>query len=241
MNALARRDLLRFFLAVSFAAHLLAFLAMAFLPGFSFLARKVHLPQAVRVDMVGLPELQPRAGARPKAAPAPAKKKVLPLKQKPKPPKKKQVKKKPDPKKKTPQKKESKEQTKKAQAQALAGLRGDEGASKPSYKGERISKGDSAIGEETSLLMYSYFARVRGHIKMFWNLPRHLADKNLSAVLIVEVNSQGAVTRIALENTSGSEAFDQIVIEAIREASPFPEPPEELISILKQGVGLKFP
>ena len=75
------------------------------------------------------------------------------------------------------------------------------------YKGEKISKGESAEGEVDHLLVYGYFTRVRAHIKMLWSVPRHLADKNLKTVIIIEVNEIGNIMRIRLEKSSGHPAF----------------------------------
>ena len=232
---------LRTFVGISFFIHILCFSFLIFSPA-NFLSKEIKIPQAMRVDAVGLPDIQPAKPApakvsAPKKKPAPkplVKKKKK--KEKPKPKKKKQ----PPPKKKPAPKKEKKETRKEAQATALEKLR--DSSNEPStYKGEKVSKGTSSEGEVDQLLIYAYFTRVRASVKSRWHLPRILADKNLKAVVIIEVSERGVVTRIQIEQTSGSEAFDQIVIETIQAASPLPEPPKELIPILRQGVGFRFP
>ena len=156
-----------------------------------------------------------------------------------KPPSPKTPEKKPKPTKNTPNPSE----TKKAQAQAIEQLKSSEQThpKKQTYKGETLSKGESADGEINAVLMYGYFTRVKSHIHTYWNLPKFLADKNLKSEAFVEINETGYVVKIQLEKSSGNEAFDQIVINTIRNASPFPTPPLEIRSILKQGVVLRFP
>ena len=229
----------KFFIWISALGHLLIFFSFWLSSSFSWPSKSIHIQEAIRVDMVGLPDLVSPKPA-PVRKPSPSKAKPLPKK---KPPQKKPEPPKKTPPKKTPQK--TLEQTKQSQAQAIQNLKGtassENPSQKPTYKGEQISKGDSTTGELDTVLMYGYFTRIRSHIKMFWNLPRFLADKNYKATVVIEVNSEGNIMRIRLEKSSGNESFDQIVIETIRIASPLPKPPQELRSVLKQGVGFNFP
>ena len=205
------------------------------------MSKPVYIKEAIRVDMVGLPDLvQSQKKTVKKAKPKP---KSLPRKKKP-------LQKKKPPKKKKPPQKKSKEKeivknppvsAQQAQTTAIENLKAQT-AQPQTYKGEQISKGESLEGEVDPLLGHGYyFTRIKAHIKMFWNLPRLLADKQLRATVIIEVNQDGNVMRIRLEKSSGNETFDQIVVETIRLASPLPAPPPEILHILKQGVGFNFP
>lgn len=228
----------RNFIIISFAAHICIFLFLFFSPQM-FRTKSIQIKEAIRVDMVGLPDIK-----RP-TAPAQQKKEVkksAPKKPKPKPPKPK----KPEPKKpkkelkkaEKPKAKPNPQQTKTAQSQAIENLREE----KPRYAGEQISKGDSQEGEVNALLISAYSARIRAHLNRNWNIPQFLADKNLRATMVIYINRIGQVTRIELEKTSGDESFDQIVIETIRMSSPLPEPPSELTySLSREGIGFNFP
>lgn len=227
------------FTALSFAGHLCIFLFLFFSPKM-FQSQSIEIKESIRVDMIGLPDIQrPQAPSQRKAKkevkkPAPPKPKLKELKPqaKPKkPPAEKKIKKaekpKPDPK-----------QTKTAQSQAIANLREE----KRLYKGEQLSKGDSQTGEVNALLISAYSARIRSHINRNWNIPQFLADKDFRATIVIYINKLGQVTRIELEKTSGDESFDQIVIETIRMSSPLPEPPSELVySLSREGIGFNFP
>jgi len=224
------------FTVISFICHACIFLFLFFSPQI-FRPKTIEIKEAIRVDMVGLPDLiKPKGPSQQKP-----KKKAAPKKPKPKKPKPSKPKKKPEPKKelKKPEKaKPNLQQIKQAQSQAIANLREE----KLLYKGEKISKGDSQEGEINALLISAYSARIRAHLNRNWNIPQFLADKQLRATMVIYINRLGQVTRIELEKTSGDESFDQIVIETIRMSSPLPEPPQELIySLSKEGIGFNFP
>ena len=228
----------RIFILISFFVHIVVFLLLVLIP-YQFKSKPVHIKEAIRVDMVGLPDLiQPQQKAVKKAKP----------KAKPVPPKKKPPQKKKKPQKEVPKKPQEKEIAKnppvsaqQAQTKAIESLKAQT-AQPQTYKGEQISKGESLEGEVDPLLGHGYyFTRMKAHIKMFWNLPRLLADKQLRATVVIEVNQDGNVMRIRLERSSGNETFDQIVVETIRLASPLPVPPPEILHILRQGVGFNFP
>lgn len=228
----------RIFVGLSFLVHVLFLFFLIFIPSAQFFSKKIEIKQAIRVDMVGLPDIQKKISIQKKEIKKEKKKSVSLSKKKLKKTvkKKKEIKKKEAIKKKAIKSQPSlQKEIETKQAQALEKLK------EPSYKGEKLSKGESAEGEVDSLLMYGYFSRVRAHIKMRWSLPRILADKGLRATVLIEVNSRGEVIKIALDKTSGNEAFDQIVVETIKMASPLPEPPLELIPLLDQGVGFNFP
>lgn len=223
------------FTALSFAGHLCIFLFLFFSPKM-FQSKPMEIKESIRVDMIGLPDIQRSQAPAPqkskkevkKSAPQKLKKKPKPKPKQKKPSAKKEIKKsKPDPK-----------QTKQAQSQAIANLKEE----KRLYKGEKLSKGDSQTGEINALLISAYSSRIRSHINRNWNIPQFLADKNLRATIVIYINRLGQITRIELERTSGDESFDQIVIETIRVSSPLPEPPSELVySLSREGIGFNFP
>jgi len=226
------------FTVISFAGHICIFLLLFFSPQM-FRSKPIEIKEAIRVDMVGLPDIvRPQGPAQQK--PKKEVKKSAPKKPKPKPQPKS---KKPEPKKELkksekPKTKPNPQQTKTTQSQAIANLREE----KLLYKGEQISKGDSQEGEVNALLISAYSARIRAHLNRNWNIPQFLADKNLRATMVIYMNKLGQITRIELEKTSGDESFDQIVIETIRMSSPLPEPPQELIySLSREGIGFNFP
>ena len=238
-SQLLSQKLFHRWLAYSIAAHFVFFLFLIIAPSDIFKrSSNLKIQQAVRVDMVGLPDI--------KQTPV-AKKKKKKVRKKSSPPPKKSAKKKKISKKKKPVKKKKSIKKEKsvdmraAQASAIEQLKRDQNPNPTKYKGEKISKGQSQDGEIRNVLLNAYFERVKMHVIQYWNLPQWLADKNLRATVIIQVNNIGDITRIELEQTSGNETFDQVVIDTIRMASPLPPPLPELFSVLKQGVGFHFP
>ena len=87
-----------------------------------------------------------------------------------------------------------------------------------------------------------YFTSLRAHIKMHWNLPYELADKNLRATIYVELNDEGKVLVGQIIKSSGNEDFDVRVLETIERASPFPRPSTiEIKKKLSEGIAFNFP
>ncbi len=224
------------FTVISFVGHICIFFILLFSPQM-FRSKPIEIKEAIRVDMVGLPDIK-RPQPVQKSTPKKEVKKSVPEKPKKKP---KPTPKKPDAKKELKKVEKSKpdpKQTKTAQSQAIANLREE----KLLYKGEQISKGSSQEGEVNALLISAYSARIKAHLNRNWNIPQFLADKNLKATMVIYINKLGQVTRIELEKSSGDESFDQIVIETIRISSPLPEPPSELVySLSREGIGFNFP
>jgi protein TonB len=54
------------------------------------------------------------------------------------------------------------------------------------------------------------------------------ANKALATKLLVIMNSDGAITRVQVEDTSGVVDLDQAAVEAFNRAGPFPNPPQKI-------------
>ncbi len=220
--------------------------------------------QAVRIDVVALPEKQTDVPKiQPVKKPEPVKKDPPKPKPKPKKPKPKKPKPKPKPKKPTPKKpkplvkkpKPKKPDTKKVQDEqdsALARLKAlqkmkekenedNDPVKKIEYKGNQISKGNSLTGM-AKLHHENYTNQLEGHIRSYWNLPEWLANGNLRAVIILRINSSGGIIGKEFVSTSGNELFDQHVLGTLEKASPLPAPPSNLVDLYAtKGVEMRFP
>ena len=114
----------RIFILISFFVHIVVFLSLVFIPH-QFTSQPIHIKEAIRVDMVGLPDLiQSQRKAVKKAKP---KAKTVPRKKKP-----------PQKKKKT-SKRSSKETSGKRNSEKSAGIR-----STSPNKGYRKSQGSDS-------------------------------------------------------------------------------------------------
>lgn len=254
-------------LGVSFALHAILFSFFALKTTF-FTPEKIDFSQAIRVDMVGLPDK-----VQPKTLPPPAKEEAKPaLPEKEKTPE--VVAEKPVPKptpqpvapKAPPKKSEdaislervkSKQQSAIEKLKAMAALdkikedveaekrkesaqgKKDEGAAK--IKGNILSPGSSITGL-AKLQHDTYAADLDSHIKQHWALPEWLAKRDLKAQALVQIDSRGNILGRKIVKSSGNPSYDEEVLATIDRSAPYPAPPEKFIAIVSvDGILIGFP
>ena len=207
-----------------------------------FPKKNIQIKKALRVDTIGLPDLQKQN------SPKPVKKKIpsVQIQKKKKKAIKKAVKTRKKLKKIKPKLLIEESYTQK-QSQALDKLKALEQIKQMEeeemeYRGQQVSKGDSAQGEKMEdFAIVQYFTSIRGHINMYWSLPMELAEQNLRAQIHTEISDTGVVLKRTIMQSSGNEEFDARVLETIDRASPFPPPPNEVKSSLSDGIVFQFP
>ena len=112
-------------------------------------------------------------------------------------------------------------------------------APKP-VKGNEISKGNSLTGV-TRLEHQGYLQTVDGAVKGHWNLPGYLRNGNYTASVRLYIDSKGTITKRSISKSSGNEIYDNRVLAAIDAANPLPQPPDSLSGILSvDGIVLEF-
>jgi len=92
--------------------------------------------------------------------------------------------------------------------------------------------GSTGEGESSGVLMADYEADAGARIKSHWRrFPRDLALalQQGEVVLAVRVRHDGRVEGITVRRSSGFEQFDTNAIRAVRDASPLPPPPPEVL------------
>ena len=105
-------------------------------------------------------------------------------------------------------------------------------------QGEDSQNSEPALGFQT----LQYFAGLKAHIKMYWNLPQELASQNLHTQVYAEINREGRILKTEIRKSSGNADFDARVLETINRADPFPAPPtKEIEKLLSKGVAFNFP
>ncbi|MCB0390747.1 MAG: TonB family protein [Bdellovibrionales bacterium] len=109
------------------------------------------------------------------------------------------------------------------------------------YKGNVITKGSDLKG--LSQLQYNeYLDKLEKHVKGYWVLPQWLADSNLKALIKVTIDERGYITSKEIQTSSGDSVFDGKALEAIDKASPCPIAPKNLQTLLAhEGIIFKFP
>lgn len=204
---------------------------------------------AIRVDMVGLPEkmTEPPKLTEPPSKAAEEKPKDMPKKAEAAPPKPAAPT--------VPSKTAKKADTKKSELSALNKLKAQsaiekikedlkkEKAAKAGtvVKGNQVSKGNSLTGLE-KIEYDRYFDDLKGKLLDHFNIPQWLADGKFRAQVQVLIDERGYVIKKILRKSSGNEIFDSKALEAVENSSPFPPPPKRLQGALQaNGIIFNFP
>jgi colicin import membrane protein len=217
-----------------------------------FPTEELIIADAIRVDLVGLPDKveppKPVEAAPEPPAPVPA----PPPPAEATPPTKPKAETKPEPK---PAPKPDLKKAKADQNKALDRLKAlqsieamekdlkEKSKVEPTkeYKGNVLNAGDSLTGLDR-LDHNQYFSTVRKHVQQNFVLPQWLADSSFKAKAIVKIDERGFVISRELTQPSGDPTFDSKVLEAIDNASPLPPPPERLKNVVAlKGMVFNFP
>jgi colicin import membrane protein len=92
---------------------------------------------------------------------------------------------------------------------------------------QKVAERDAVTDSEIQV----YVAMARERVKGFWVIPDTLSEKDLKAVIIIEIDQQGQITGSRFEQSSGNLSFDQSAMRAINKAAPFPPPPGQMPEI----------
>lgn len=239
-------------LGISIAIHMgiasVLFLRAVFVPD-----TPIEIRNAIRVDVVGLPEKleNPEAllplPAKEEPAPAPSVKPQEVLKHVKTPPKPEAPR--------LPGPKTKKADIAKAQSKALKELQrrdaleriknqlanGKSATAGRQIKGNRVAEGDSLTGLE-KLDFERYYSELRQKIRTNFTLPQWLADSGLKAKIQVLIDDKGQLIKKILIQPSGNEVFDTKAMEAIEASVPLPPPPQRLQGVLStSGIVFGFP
>jgi len=209
----------------------------------------IQIRNAIRVDVVGLPQknetLPEKVPEKPSPAPAPKK---MPAKAaEPVKPKAPTV---------ALDKKEKKKDLTKAEKRALEKLKAMEAlekieaevgkakSTKPkatAVAGNKVSEGNSLTGLE-KIDYDRYFDSLESKVHAAWSIPQWLADGNFKASVQVQIDENGNIIHRVFKKTSGNDIFDAKVVEALDNSSPFPPPPARLRGAMaNRGVIFNFP
>lgn len=234
-------------LFVSLGAHATLIILMIIKVSF-FTKPELNLSEAIRVDMVGLPEKYVAASAQPEPAPKPD---AMPEKIEPK------IEPKAEPKvvendlvninKSKLKQKAALEKLKKLSAiDKIKQLvekdnqKETREANKP-IKGRVISKGTSLTGLDR-IQSDNYLLQLDSLIKNHWQLPQWLIGKPLKTKILVKFSPNGDLLDKKVFQSSGNPTYDEYCLQAIEKSSPFPKVPEKFTEVYKEdGVLIGFP
>jgi TolA protein len=109
-------------------------------------------------------------------------------------------------------------------------------------KGNMISKGTSLSPDAKESLTNGYLDILRDRLQENWALPVWLARQKLDAQVLLFIDAKGRVTGVKFTKSSGNAKFDDEVRNAITRSQPLPAPPEGIgSSLLANGVLIGFP
>lgn len=211
----------------------------------------LDLSQAIRVDMIDLPEKIVSQ--------------ELPEEKTPEAPSKEETKeKKPEPKALPEKKEKPKDETininksKSKQKEALNKLKtlsaleklkkevDDEKTQEPAptkqvFKGRILSAGTALTGLD-KLQSDSYLSQLDGRIKAHWSLPQWLIGKQLRTRVHIKFDESGNIIYKRVVQSSGNPTYDEYCMLALDKAAPFPRAPEKFSAVYKiDGVTIGFP
>jgi colicin import membrane protein len=108
-------------------------------------------------------------------------------------------------------------------------------------RGNQVSRGSSASGlikQEQAAYLDSLNASIRAN----WSLPRWLQNSTYRARIVIYIDSGGRLLKKEFRQRSGNATFDEQVEAAIQRSIPLPAPPSSIAGVLQtDGVELGFP
>jgi colicin import membrane protein len=114
-------------------------------------------------------------------------------------------------------------------------------ANKKIIKGRVISAGSAITGLD-KIEANSYLQALDQQVKEHWTLPQWLVNKPLKARVHVKFNSAGQISSAVIMQTSGEPTYDNYCLQAVTQAAPFPQVPEKLSEKFSvDGVVIGFP
>lgn len=231
----------RFFLLFSLGIHFI--LIFFFIVGGNLFAlfkkkQRIVVPPSVRVDMVALPDFPAvKKAKKKKEKPVLISDKKEKKKAPPKQKKKKKItksKKKPDDKLTKAKKKPEKEPLKKAGSDSKKKI------NKGNKLSQGVEKGKEVLNAQQQEEINAYFLVISDRIRAFWNLPKYITEQSLTAEIEIKINNKGEMTYKNLDVSSGNDLFDSRVLKAMESAAPYPPPPSNVQSLIRNGIILRL-
>jgi TonB family protein len=131
--------------------------------------------------------------------------------------------------------------------QTLARALGSEGTS--DYLPE-VDEGDETALNAKKWKFASFFNRVKEQIRQHWHASQEYSKRDPTGslyggkirytVLIVRLKPDGSLSDVTLEKPCGVDFLDDVAVEAVKEAQPFPNPPQQLVDRVAGKISFRF-
>lgn len=116
----------------------------------------------------------------------------------------------------------------------------DDKKTKP-IKGRALSAGTKIAGLD-KLQSDEYLSQLDSQIKAHWAIPQWMIGKPFKATVWVKLDPAGNVISKLISKSSGNPTYDEYCLAAIEKASPFPRVPDKFTEVYKSdGVSFAFP
>lgn len=111
----------------------------------------------------------------------------------------------------------------------------------PSYKGNVLSGGSELKGIQR-LEYDDYVMQIKKHINKNFILPEWISRQNLNCSIHIRIDDNGYVIEKAIVNSSHNSQYDELSLTAVIKASPFPKPSSKLAYFFSSsGIIIHFP
>ena len=108
-------------------------------------------------------------------------------------------------------------------------------------KGQVISKGTALTGL-AKIQSNEYLSRLDQRIKTNWQLPQWLIGKPLKTKILLKIKPNGEIADRQIYQSSGNPTYDEYSLLAVDKSAPFPPVPEKFTEVFKEdGVIIGFP
>lgn len=85
----------------------------------------------------------------------------------------------------------------------------------------------------------AYYGLLRDKVQENWIYPEGLKDDRISVIVSIKIARTGKLLDVAVEKSSGDQAFDSSLLKAVRKAAPFPPLPVDMEGSFLE-TGLRF-
>jgi TonB family protein len=113
-----------------------------------------------------------------------------------------------------------------------------------------VDEGDDTALNAKKWKFASFFNRVKEQIRQHWHAAQEYSKRDPTGslyggkvrftVLIVRLMPDGSLSDVSLEKPSGVDFLDDVAVEAVKEAQPFPNPPQQLIDRAAGKISFRF-
>jgi TonB family protein len=113
-----------------------------------------------------------------------------------------------------------------------------------------VDEGDDTALNAKKWKFASFFNRVKEQIRQHWHAAQEYAKRDPTGslyggkvrytVLIVRLMPDGSLSDVSLEKPSGVDFLDDVAVEAVKEAQPFPNPPQQLVDRQAGKISFRF-